>query len=105
MEARRETYLWHQPGLVSEDAIREIHLFIPPDDFIPQRKKSGKKETQMYPCYLDVRSGFLYFKDDSMEGRPGIRKLYYCMYTAKGRPNIYTFFNARTVCINYQGHS
>lgn len=92
MEARRETYLWHQPGLVSEDAIREIHLFIPPDDFIPQRKKSGKKETQMYPCYLDVRSGFLYFKDDSMEGRPGMRKLYYCMYTAKGRPNIYTFF-------------
>ena len=31
------------------------------------------------------------FKDDSQAGQPGIRKLYYSEYSAKGRPQVLTF--------------
>ncbi len=84
----RRTYLWHQPGTFNEDEVKEIHLFLPDVDYqLPQ--KQGKNK--IFPCYLDVQSGFIDFTDDSLDGKPGIRKLYYSNFTAKGRPNILTF--------------
>src|SRR5699024_9553561 len=68
--------------------MKEIHLFIPTSDFeLPA--KQGKNAIR--PCYLDVKSGFVNFTDDSSAGKPWIRKLYYCNYSAKGRPQIITF--------------
>ena len=82
------TYLWRYPGQLIDRRMKEIHLFIPSDDYsLPE--KQGKNP--IMPCYLDIQSGFIDFKDDSLDGRPGIRKLYYCNYTAKGRPAIVTF--------------
>ena len=81
-------YLWHYPGQLMDRRMKEIHLFIPTDDFeLPA--KQGKNAIR--PCYLDVKSGFINFTDDSSAGKPWIRKLYYCNYSAKGRPQIITF--------------
>ena len=87
-ENRKRTYLWHQSGMVTDDEVEEIHLFIPSDTYkLP--KKQGNNKIQ--PCYLDIQSGFIDFQDDSLESKDGIRKLYYMDFTAKGRPNIITF--------------
>lgn len=81
-------YLWRYPGQLMDRRMKEVHLFIPPDDFeLPT--KQGKNAIK--PCYLDVKSGFVNFMDDSSAGKSWIRKLYYCNYSAKGRPQIITF--------------
>lgn len=80
-------YLWHHPGQVVDQRMKEIHLFIPPEGFRPVQR--GKNRFR--PCYLDIQSGFLYFGDDAMAEKSYVRKLYYCEYTAKGRPQILTF--------------
>lgn len=87
-ENRRRTYLWHQPGIVNENEVKEIHLFLPNADYILPLKQGKNK---IFPCYMDIKSGFIDFADDSLDGKPGIRKLYYSDFTAKGRPNILTF--------------
>lgn len=87
-EARKRTYLWRQPGMINEDEVKEIHLFIPSDYYrLPERQGQNK----ILPCYLDVYSGFVDFSDDALDGKPGIRKLYYSGFTAKARPDILTF--------------
>ena len=80
-------YLWHYSGQLLDKNLKEIHLYIPPEDFIYQKR--GKYPIEI--CYLDIKSGFLYFKDDSKSGDPNMRKLFYCHYTAPGRPQIITF--------------
>lgn len=85
---RENTYLWHYPGQLVDRHMREVHLFIPTKDYKPPSKQ-GKNPIK--PCYLDVSSGFLSFRDDSLTDKPGIRKLYYCDYSVKGRPLIVTF--------------
>lgn len=87
-ELHGDVYLWRYPGQLMDRRMKEVHLFIPTDDFeLPS--KQGKNAIK--PCYLDVKSGFINFTDDSSLGKPGIRKLYYCNYSAKGRPQIITF--------------
>ena len=81
-------YLWHYPGQLMDRRMKEVHLFIPSKDFkIPI--KQGTKAIKA--CYLDTKSGFVNFQDDSMADLPGIRKLFYCNYSAKGRPQVVTF--------------
>jgi len=87
-ENRKRTYLWHQPGLINEDEVREIHLFIPPEGYRMPAKQGQRK---ILPCYLDIESGFVDFSDDSLDGAPGIRKLYYSDFTTKARPDVLTF--------------
>lgn len=85
---KRRTYLWHYPGQIIDPDLKEIHLFIPQTDF------SLSKQTRanpVLPCYLDEKTGFIDFTDDSLDGESGIRKLYYCHYSAQGRPQIITF--------------
>ena len=72
--------------------MKEIHLFIPTsvdESELSKSKKYGKSTIK--PCYLDVKSGFINFTDDSSAGKPWMRKLYYCNFSAKGRPEIITF--------------
>ena len=74
--------------MMNENEVQEIHLFVPSADYqLPE--KQGKNKIQ--PCYLDVCSGFVDFSDDSLDGSPGIRKLYYGEFTTKARPDILTF--------------
>lgn len=81
-------YLWHYPGQLMDRRMKEVHLFIPSAGFsLPS--KQGKNA--ICACYLDTKSGFINFKDDSQADKPGIRKLYYCNYSAKGRPQVITF--------------
>lgn len=81
-------YLWHYPGQMLDHRMKEIHLYIPAEDYeLPQRQ--GKNAVKA--CYLDIKSGFVNFKDDSQAGKTGFRKLYYCNFSAKGRPQIVTF--------------
>ena len=82
------TYLWSYSGQLLDKNMKQIHLYIPPKDFKQLRKHSVNP---IFPCYLDVKSGFIDFHDDSLAGRPGIRKLYYCKYSAKGKPELVTF--------------
>lgn len=81
-------YLWHYPGQLVDRHMREVHLFIPTKNYNPPLKQ-GKNPIR--PCYLDVSSGFLNFRDDTLADKSGIRKLYYCDYSVKGRPLIVTF--------------
>lgn len=82
------TYLWRYPGQMLQRHMKEIHLYIPEDDYVLPENK-GKNKIQ--PCYMDIKSGFINFYDDSDNGKPGVRKLYYCNYIAKGRPDLVTF--------------
>ena len=87
-ELHGNVYLWRYPGQLMDHRMKEVHLFIPTDDYeLPA--KQGKNAIK--PCYLDVKSGFINFTDDSLSGKKWIRKLYYCNYSAKGRPQIITF--------------
>ena len=81
-----KTYLWHYPGVFYDGKMKEIHLYIP-----SHGEELSKNNRKIKPCYLDVRSGFINFVDDSFDGKENIRKLYYCDYTAPGRPQIMTF--------------
>lgn len=83
---KEQVYLWHYPGQIIDREMKEIHLFIPPD------VHKQKDYSRLIPCYMDVKSGFIDFKDDSWDGKPGIRKLYYSDYNTNGRPDIKTFF-------------
>lgn len=87
--AGENTYLWHYPGQFFDDRIKEIHLYIPPNDYEKSRKKG---DSILYPCYLDLKSGFIDFADDSKDGKEGYRKLfYYISAREKGHPEIITF--------------
>lgn len=87
-ELHGNVYLWRYPGQLMDHRMKEVHLFIPTEDFeLPV--KQGKNAIK--PCYLDVKSGFINFTDDSSAGKPWVRKLYYCNYSAKGRPQIIIF--------------
>ncbi|MCI8716594.1 MAG: DEAD/DEAH box helicase [Lachnospiraceae bacterium] len=88
LEHSSHAYLWRYPGQLLDQNMKEVHLYIPSKDYIPDNKKT---KNQFKPCYLDVQSGFVNFKDDSLEGKLGIRKLYYCNYSVKGRPAVITF--------------
>lgn len=82
-------YLWRLPGQWMDRTLKEIHLYIPPHRYTPLK---GTGKSRLTPCYLDTRNGFLHIGDDSPQGRPGIRKLYYCPdFEDPGRPNLKTF--------------
>ena len=52
-ELHRNVYLWRYPGQLMDHRMKEVHLFIPTDDFeLPA--KQGKNAIK--PCYLDVKS-------------------------------------------------
>jgi ATP-dependent helicase YprA (DUF1998 family)/rRNA maturation protein Nop10 len=87
-EKGERTYLWRYPGQFVDRRMKEIHLYMPPKNYRPPRKQ-GKN--RIVPCYLDVQSGFIDFGDDALDGQPGIRKLYYCNYSVKGKPDELTF--------------
>ncbi|SDY47013.1 Helicase conserved C-terminal domain-containing protein [Ruminococcaceae bacterium YAD3003] len=82
------TYLWHYTGNYIDNRMKEIHFFIPDKEFVLPRKQ-GKHPIK--PCYLDIKSGFINFQDDSLANNPQMLKLYYCDYSAKGRPETITF--------------
>lgn len=83
------TYLWRYPGQIIDQNMREVHLYIPPDGTPPIK---GQGKSVIKPCYLDVKSGFLYLRDDAKAGKPGIRKLYYSDFRTAGRPRICTWY-------------
>ncbi|WP_317383515.1 DEAD/DEAH box helicase [Anaerobiospirillum succiniciproducens] len=81
-------YLWRHHGLVMDKNIKEIHLYIPPAGFT---RKQTSSDNQQIPCYLDIKSGYIHFGDDSLDDVEGFRKLYYMDFEAKGKPDIFTF--------------
>lgn len=87
-EIKTITYLWHNSGQVMDDNMKEIMLYIPENGEIIAGKKSSN---QVLPCYLDIKSGFVNFQDDSWDGRENCRKLYYCSYSTKHNPKTLTF--------------
>lgn len=86
-QTRGKAFCWRHPGLYFDKNMREIHLFIPSEGVT--YKGIGEKPAK--PCYLDSQSGFLYFDDDAIKGRPGVIKLYYSEHEDKKRPDVRTF--------------
>ncbi|MBD5111819.1 MAG: DEAD/DEAH box helicase [Ruminococcaceae bacterium] len=73
-ELKTITYLWHNPGQIMDKNIKKIMLYIPEKgENIPK----GSTKNRIMPCYLDVKSGFVNFRDDSWDGRENCRKLYF----------------------------
>ncbi|MEG0092266.1 MAG: hypothetical protein RSA20_10620, partial [Oscillospiraceae bacterium] len=87
IEMLGRAYLWRYPGQILDNSLKEIHLYIPDKAFFIKRQ--GKYPVR--PCYLDSKSGFIDFRDDSKAGKDGVLKLYYCDYSEKGRPDVITF--------------
>lgn len=87
-EMKTITYLWHYSGQIIDENMREIMLYIPENNEAVKNTKSANK---ILPCYLDVKSGFINFRDDSWDGRDNCRKLYYCSYPINKMPKILTF--------------
>lgn len=83
------TYLWRYPGQIIDQRMKEVHLYLPPEGTPPIK---GQGKSAIKPCYLDVKSGFLYLRDDAQAGKPGIRKLYYSDFRTSGRPGVYTWY-------------
>ena len=81
-----KAYLWRYSGQVLDKRMKEIHLFIPPKNY----DLDNKQKKRVKPCYLDVKSGFIYF-NVALENGAGIRKLYYSEFSVKARPNVLTF--------------
>lgn len=70
-------YLWHYTSQIQQIRMREIHLYIAPDDYFPPSQ--GRSKNPILPCYLDTSSGYLYLNgDDRMYGKTGMRMLCYC---------------------------
>lgn len=90
IDTKGEAYLWRYKGLSSNKEIKEIHLFIPPKDYM-LKKSSGKVKYEVMPCYLDSSNGFIYFRNDLLETKPGIRKLYYSTYSPEDNTSVMTF--------------
>lgn len=99
---RKTDFLWRYPAVDSSRPMKEIRLFPAPRDFDPnalkepptEGEKKGKSGGSKYPirrCYLDVKSGYVDFRDDSWADKPGVRTLYYSEYVQKERPDVYTF--------------
>ena len=67
---------WSGSGFADEGSAS----YLQPEDYkIPD--KQGKNVIR--PCYLDIKNGFINFRDDSDDGKPNIRKLYYCNFAQK----------------------
>ncbi|WP_455258556.1 hypothetical protein, partial [Peptoniphilus asaccharolyticus] len=49
------------------------------------------KNTIIRACYLNVKTGYLFFADDTYDGKDGFVKLYYSETIEKGKPPIRTF--------------
>ena len=72
MDSYGRAYLWRYSGqVIDTSTLKEIHLYIPEKGFIPQNR--GKYPLR--PCYLDSRSGFINFRDDSLAGKLGKEKI------------------------------
>lgn len=80
---KERAYLWRESGQILDKSLKEIHLFMPPENYEPP------KNLKIEPCYLDVKSGFIYFSIP--ENQKNLRKLYYSKYSVKGRPDLLTF--------------
>ncbi|MGN0482525.1 MAG: DEAD/DEAH box helicase [Lachnospiraceae bacterium] len=88
IENSKHAFFWRYSGQILDQNMKEVHLYIPPAGY---EAKNQKVKNPIKPCYLDTQSGFINFKDDSQAGKPGIRKLFYCNYSVKGRPSVITF--------------
>lgn len=77
-------YLWRYSGQIINDKMKEIMLYIPTKDYRNINKKVNI-------CYLDTRSGFLNFEDDSLATNEDFVKLYYSKYKQPGKPDTLTF--------------
>lgn len=87
---RKRTYLWHYPGMMNENEVQEIHLFVPSADYqLPE--KQGKNKIQ--PCYLDVCSGFVDFSDEFIGWESRNPKVVLGEFTTKARPDIFDILN------------
>ena len=90
LKNRNSTYLWRDSEQILDKRLKEIHLYIPPENY--ELHNDLKKSS--YPiksCYLDVKSGFIYF--DIPENEGNLRKLYYSTYQVTGRPDLITFLD------------
>lgn len=85
---KERVFLWRYPGQLIDKRMKEVHLYIPTDDYTLPPKQGNNP---IKPCYLDMKSGFVNFKDDSTANDKNVRKLYFCNYSAKGHPQIITF--------------
>ena len=68
---RGPVYLWHHVESGTQSNLVEMDLYVAPNAYVPQNTKRIK------PCYLDIKSGFVYFDDDRYDGRSGYRRFYY----------------------------
>jgi ATP-dependent helicase YprA (DUF1998 family) len=83
-------FLWRTPNVYSsrdkkEINLHEIHLFIPRKG--DAHKRTSNKNSPS-PCYLDSKSGFIYFDDDAVGTRSGVLRL---LFSSKIKDGALTF--------------
>lgn len=101
LKNRSNTYLWRDSGQILDKRLKEIHLLIPPENYeLHDTLKKGSHPIK--ECYLDVKSGFVYFSIP--ENQAHLRKLYYSDYQVKGYPDLMTFMNCPH-CLHQLSHN
>jgi len=83
-KAQGNAFLWRSTGLYFNESMKEIHLFLPEDD-------KTYKLSNVSLCYVDIKSGFVHFGDDTPAGKENYIKLYWSNHENKQRPNVFTF--------------
>lgn len=85
-----KAFYWRYPGQLLDHRMKELHLYIPRDN---EEITIAKGRKGIVPCYLEKRSGYLHFNDDTFAENPNYRKLYYYKgdYREKGIPEVITF--------------
>lgn len=81
----RRNFAWNNPGCVYGEELKEVHLYIVPDDQIIKASKDLKIG------WLDSKTGFVYYDDDTHAGKEGFIKVVQNFKELKSKPNELTF--------------
>lgn len=87
---------------VEDRRMKEIHLFIPTDDFELPTKQS---KNAIRPCYLDIKSGFINFTDDASAGNHGLENCTIATTLQKVDRRLVHFRLVRIADISFLHHS
>lgn len=78
-------FAWSNPGSVYGEELKEVHLYIVPNDQIIKASKELKIG------WLDSKTGFVYYDDDTYAGKEGFIKVAHSFKDLKSKPNQQTF--------------
>jgi len=79
-------YLWHTPGEVFGDELKEVHLYI-----VPKNWSANQGKENIRGGWLDTKTGFIHFTNIHA-GEDEFLQVCYSLNPVKGKPDQLTFY-------------